>query len=100
MPGRSSLTPPITTTTYSGGLEYLCAASVTPDERVAEAVGLVEKRRGKDGRWPLQNPIRASCTSPWTRARESPAVGAPSASCGCCAGTSRLIDERCLRVLA
>jgi hypothetical protein len=38
------------------GLDHLRAAGVEPDERVAEAVGLVEKRRGEDGRWPLQNP--------------------------------------------
>ncbi len=38
------------------GLDYLRASGVVPDERVAEAVGLVEKRRGEDGRWPLQNP--------------------------------------------
>jgi len=38
------------------GLDYLRAAGAVPDERVAEAVGLVEKRRGEDGRWPLQNP--------------------------------------------
>lgn len=38
------------------GLDYLRAAGVEPDERVAEAVGLIEKRRGEDGRWPLQDP--------------------------------------------
>ena len=38
------------------GLDYLRAAGAVPDERVAEAVGLVEKRRGEDGRWPLENP--------------------------------------------
>ncbi len=38
------------------GLDYLRAAGVAPDKRVAEAIGLVEKRRGEDGRWPLQNP--------------------------------------------
>ncbi len=38
------------------GLDYLRAAGVLPNERVAEAVGLVEKCRGEDGRWPLQNP--------------------------------------------
>jgi len=34
-------------------LEYLRSAGVTPDERAAEAIGLVESRRGGDGRWPL-----------------------------------------------
>ena len=37
------------------GLEYLRAAGVTPDERVAEAIGVVEGNRDPDGRWPLQN---------------------------------------------
>jgi hypothetical protein len=36
------------------GLEYLRAAEVTPDERIAEAIGLVEGNRDPDGRWPLQ----------------------------------------------
>jgi hypothetical protein len=36
------------------GLEYLRSACVTPDERVAEAIGLVESKRDGDGRWPLE----------------------------------------------
>jgi hypothetical protein len=36
------------------GLEYLRRAGVTPDERVAEAVALVESKRDGDGRWPLE----------------------------------------------
>jgi hypothetical protein len=35
------------------GLDYLRAAGVAPDERVAEAVALVSSRRIPDGRWPL-----------------------------------------------
>jgi hypothetical protein len=35
------------------GLEYLRRAGVTPDERVAEAIDLVESKRGEDGRWLL-----------------------------------------------
>jgi hypothetical protein len=35
------------------GLDYLRSAGVEPDERVAEAVGLVEERRQPDGRWLL-----------------------------------------------
>lgn len=35
------------------GLEYLRHAGVTPDERMAEAIALVESRRGSDGRWLL-----------------------------------------------
>lgn len=34
-------------------LEYLRRAGVTPDERVAEAVQIVESKRGSDGRWLL-----------------------------------------------
>ena len=37
------------------GLDYLRDAEVTPDERVAEAIGVVEGQRDPDGRWPLQN---------------------------------------------
>ncbi len=35
------------------GLEYLRHANVAPDERLAEAVALVESKRGGDGRWLL-----------------------------------------------
>jgi hypothetical protein len=35
------------------GLEYLRSAGVTPDERAAEAIALVESKRGGDGRWLL-----------------------------------------------
>ncbi|HET9614623.1 MAG TPA: hypothetical protein VFP22_07410 [Candidatus Limnocylindrales bacterium] len=37
------------------GLEHLRAAGVAPDERVAEAIAIVEGNRDPDGRWPLQN---------------------------------------------
>jgi hypothetical protein len=37
------------------GLEYLRDAGVEPDERVAEAIEVVESNRDPDGRWPLQN---------------------------------------------
>lgn len=36
------------------GLEYLRRAGVTPDERVSEAIELVESKRDGDGRWPLE----------------------------------------------
>jgi hypothetical protein len=36
------------------GLEHLRSAGVTPDERVAEAIELVESKRDSDGRWPLE----------------------------------------------
>jgi hypothetical protein len=38
------------------GLDYLRSAGVTPDKRLAEAVGRVVQQQDKDGRWPLQNP--------------------------------------------
>jgi len=37
------------------GLEYLRRAGAAPDERVAEAIELVESKRDGDGRWPLEN---------------------------------------------
>jgi hypothetical protein len=37
------------------GLDYLRAARVTPDDRVAEAIELVRSKRDTDGRWPLEN---------------------------------------------
>lgn len=37
-------------------LDHLRDAGAAPDERCREAVGLVERARGDDGRWPLQNP--------------------------------------------
>jgi hypothetical protein len=38
------------------GLDYLRSAGVEPDDRIAEAIELVEKNRRRDRRWPLQNP--------------------------------------------
>jgi hypothetical protein len=37
------------------GLDYLRDAAFAPDERVAEAITVVERNRDPDGRWPLQN---------------------------------------------
>lgn len=37
------------------GLDYLRSADVHPDERVAEAIGIVERKRDAEGRWPLEN---------------------------------------------
>ncbi|PTX62460.1 hypothetical protein C8P63_10555 [Melghirimyces profundicolus] len=47
-----------TTWHYDGlrGLDYLRSAGVKPDDRIAEAVGLVTKKQQQDGRWPLENP--------------------------------------------
>ena len=37
------------------GLDYLRNASVEPDERVTDAVGIVEARRHQNGRWPMNH---------------------------------------------
>ena len=37
------------------GLDYLRDAEARPDERIAEAIGVVEGNRPPDGRWPLQD---------------------------------------------
>ena len=36
------------------GLDYLRSAGAAPDERLAEAITLVEAKRAADGRWPLE----------------------------------------------
>jgi hypothetical protein len=38
------------------GLDYLRRAGVEPQERVAEAIDIMEKKRDECGRWPLENP--------------------------------------------
>lgn len=38
------------------GMDYLRRAGVEPDQRVAEAIDLVERKCDSDGRWPLENP--------------------------------------------
>ncbi len=38
------------------GMDYLRSSGFEPDERVAEAAGLVAKRRHQNGRWPLHHP--------------------------------------------
>jgi hypothetical protein len=42
------------------GLEYLRRAGVVPDERVAEAIELLESKRDSDGRWPLETRHRGT----------------------------------------
>lgn len=37
------------------GLDYLRAAGVAPDERMKEAIDLLESKRDADGRWPLDH---------------------------------------------
>jgi hypothetical protein len=36
------------------GLDYLRRADVAPDERVAEAIAIVDSKRDEQGRWPLE----------------------------------------------
>ena len=38
------------------GLDYLRAAGAKPDDRVAEAIAIVEGKRDAGGRWPLEKP--------------------------------------------
>jgi hypothetical protein len=45
--------PPVWCYDVLRGLDYLRRAGVKPDERVAEAVAVVEQRGDEDGRWPL-----------------------------------------------
>ena len=40
------------------GLEYLRSAGVTPDDRVAEAIDVIESKRDDDGRWALDTRCR------------------------------------------
>ena len=37
------------------GLDYLRSTGDQPDERVTEAIDLVERKRGENGRWRLEN---------------------------------------------
>jgi hypothetical protein len=37
------------------GLDYLRSAGVEPDERIAEAIAIVEARRHQNGRWPMNH---------------------------------------------
>jgi hypothetical protein len=37
------------------GLEYLRSAGIVPDERIAEAIGIVTSKHDTDGRWALEN---------------------------------------------
>ncbi len=49
------------------GLDYLRAAGVTPDARLAEPIDLVRSKRDADGRWPLENPHESEMVSARTR---------------------------------
>ena len=76
------------------GLDYLRAAGVEPDERVAEAVELVAKRRHQNGRWPLNklhpDPVRFDMEG----ARAQPAAGSRCAPHGCWTGIRHATTHR------
>jgi hypothetical protein len=55
------------------GLDHLRDAGTTPDERIAEAIGLVEQRRQPDGRWVLDRSHPDGLGFVWPEA-----VGEPS----------------------
>jgi hypothetical protein len=60
------------------GLDYLRAAGVTPDARVAEAIDLVRSKRDAEGRLPLENPheselVDAACWTGTNAAASRPA---------------------------
>ena len=54
-------------------LDYLRSAGVTPDERIADAIELVERKRQADGRWLLDDAHAETLDLPWGET-----VGAPS----------------------
>jgi hypothetical protein len=70
------------------GLDYLRSADVAADERCAEAVDLVEKKRGEDGRGDLENTHPGRIHFDMEAGDGSQAVGTPSAPGGCWTGMS------------
>jgi hypothetical protein len=48
----------------AAGLDYLRSAGVKPDQRIAEAVAVVEDRQHQNGRWPLNHLHRDSSRVP------------------------------------
>jgi hypothetical protein len=74
------------------GLDYLRAAGAV-DDRVAEAIDLVESKRDANGRWPPENPHPGRMHLRWTAAKADQAGGIPSGPCACSGGASRLHDR-------
>jgi hypothetical protein len=37
------------------GLDYLRSAAFEPDERITEAIAIIEERRHQNGRWPMSH---------------------------------------------
>lgn len=65
-------------------LDYLRDAAVTPDERTAEALGILESKRDADGRWPLEHAFHDELLADFGETEDQP---------------SRWITLRALRVL-
>lgn len=80
------------------GLDYLRSTGCEPDERVAEAIGVVQGRRHQNGRWPMNylhadrlgfpmevetgrasrwNTLRAMRVLKWSRCQNAPRVATP-----------------------
>ena len=65
-------------------LDYLRDAAVTPDERTAESVGILDSKRDADGRWPLEHAFHDELLADFGETEDQP---------------SRWITLRALRVL-
>jgi hypothetical protein len=66
-------------------LDYLRSAGVAPDERMAEAIGILESKRDADGRWVLEHAFHDQLLADMGEAEDQP---------------SRWITLRALRVLS
>ena len=69
--------PPVWHYDVLRGLDYLRSAGVKPDERVAEAIAVVEEARHQNGRWPLNglHQDRPASPSRWRPGSARPAAG-------------------------
>jgi hypothetical protein len=67
------------------GLEYFARAGWSRDSRLQDAIDLLQAKRRKDGRWPVQQNIPAKCSSIWSK-WAGRAAGIRYAHCGSCAG--------------
>jgi hypothetical protein len=67
------------------GLDYFQDAAAARDPRLADAIGVVERRRREDGRWVAAKGYPGRTFSSW-RPPASPAAGTACAHCGFCGG--------------
>ena len=74
------------------GLDYLRRAGVRPDERLAEAVDLVARKRGRTGDGHSRTPTSAGSTSTWRKGQANPAAGTRFAQLGYWTGTQGETD--------